>query len=198
MSEFRLKYGCAEIPLNEGELQIGRGLSVDLRLLSDSVSRHHATFRRRGTRVEVFDHGSKNGVSVDGRAVEGWVEVPAGAQVMIGVHALQMVRGALMTKPRARVDGANDLTHFVAQKRRLARAQAEKDGPAGQLSPRERTVLSRFAEGATQQKIATELGVSVKTVETYFRRIRQKSGARSRAQLLELVAAYPEWVKSAV
>lgn len=197
MSEFRLKYGCAEIPLDEGELQIGRGVGVDLRLFSASVSRHHATIRRRGTRIDVFDHGSKNGVSVDGSLVEGWAPVPTGAQVLIGVHALQLVRGPAERREREHGEPKIELTHFVAQKRRIARAQAETDGPAGQLSPRERAVLSRFSRGATQQTIATDLGVSVKTIETYFKRIRQKSGARTRAELHELIAAYPDWIQGA-
>jgi DNA-binding NarL/FixJ family response regulator len=52
------------------------------------------------------------------------------------------------------------------------------------LSKRERIVLERLAEGHTNQAIAAELDVSVKTVESYRARMLRKLGLRSRADIV--------------
>lgn len=56
--------------------------------------------------------------------------------------------------------------------------------PAGQaaLSPREREVLTRLADGSTNPEIAAELGVSNETVKTLVTRTYAKLGARRRAE----------------
>jgi len=56
--------------------------------------------------------------------------------------------------------------------------------PAGPLSPREREVLDLIAQGYTNQQMADQLGLSVKTVETYRSRLVEKLGLRSRAELV--------------
>ncbi len=52
------------------------------------------------------------------------------------------------------------------------------------LSRREREVLEYLVHGHTHQVIADELNVSVKTVETYRARIREKTGLKTRADLV--------------
>jgi len=52
------------------------------------------------------------------------------------------------------------------------------------LSERERTVLERLAQGHTNQSIADELELSVKTVESYRARLLKKLGLRSRADIV--------------
>ncbi len=52
------------------------------------------------------------------------------------------------------------------------------------LSRREREVLEQLVHGHTHQAIADRLGVNVKTVETYRSRIREKTGLKSRADLV--------------
>jgi DNA-binding NarL/FixJ family response regulator len=56
-------------------------------------------------------------------------------------------------------------------------------GPAGNLSEREQTVLVRLAEGHTNQSIAEQLNLSVKTIESYRARLLKKLGLRSRADI---------------
>lgn len=56
--------------------------------------------------------------------------------------------------------------------------------PAGPLSLREREVLDLIAQGYTNQQMADQLGLSVKTVETYRSRLVEKLGLRSRAELV--------------
>ncbi|MBI4420345.1 MAG: response regulator transcription factor [Gemmatimonadetes bacterium] len=54
---------------------------------------------------------------------------------------------------------------------------------ARNLSGRERQVLRFLAQGYTNREIADRITVSVKTVETYRTRLKDKLGLRSRAQL---------------
>jgi two-component system response regulator NreC len=51
------------------------------------------------------------------------------------------------------------------------------------LSPRETAVLRLVAEGHTNQEAADRLALSVKTIETHRRRLSDKLGLKSRAQL---------------
>ena len=52
------------------------------------------------------------------------------------------------------------------------------------LSDREEDVLRRIAWGSSNKKIAGDLGISVKTVETYKARIADKLGLRSRTEMV--------------
>lgn len=52
------------------------------------------------------------------------------------------------------------------------------------LSARERQVLERIAIGHSNQEIADQLFLSVKTIETYRARVMTKTGARGRADLV--------------
>ena len=64
-----------------------------------------------------------------------------------------------------------------------ARETATAAGAPRQLSRREGEVLRLLAEGHTNQEAAKRLSVSIKTVETYRKRLSQKLGLKSRAQL---------------
>jgi DNA-binding NarL/FixJ family response regulator len=55
-------------------------------------------------------------------------------------------------------------------------------GEAGELSPREREVLSQLAQGYLIKEIAERLGISFVTTRTYIRRIYEKLHVHSRAQ----------------
>ncbi|MFJ1998329.1 response regulator transcription factor [Streptomyces asiaticus] len=61
--------------------------------------------------------------------------------------------------------------------------------PLDLLSNREREVLDRVLEGYTYPSVARALGLSPHTVDTYMRRIRAKTGATHRLQLLRLAMA---------
>lgn len=62
--------------------------------------------------------------------------------------------------------------------------------PWDTLSERERDVLLRVARGHTSAKIADQLNLSPKTVETYRARGMEKLGLRSRAALVQFVLAH--------
>lgn len=56
------------------------------------------------------------------------------------------------------------------------------------LSEREREVLIRIAKGFSNREIAAELGLSIKTVETYKARVAEKLGLRTRVEIVRFAA----------
>lgn len=62
--------------------------------------------------------------------------------------------------------------------------------PWDTLSERERDVLIKVARGLTSAKIAEQLNLSQKTIETYRARGMEKLGLRSRAALVQFVLAH--------
>lgn len=65
------------------------------------------------------------------------------------------------------------------------RSKRPEDGtPTDSLTPREREVLQLIAEGQTNQRIANELVISVKTVEAHKAHIMAKLHARTRTDLI--------------
>ncbi len=62
---------------------------------------------------------------------------------------------------------------------------ASMDAARAPLSAREGEVLALVARGHTNRETAEQLGLSVKTVETYRMRLMQKLGLRGRAELVD-------------
>jgi DNA-binding NarL/FixJ family response regulator len=69
---------------------------------------------------------------------------------------------------------------------RPARDAAGDDTVFAPLSPREREILARIAEGCTNLEIGRRLFISEKTVRNHVTRIFEKLGVRSRAQAIVL------------
>jgi DNA-binding NarL/FixJ family response regulator len=95
----------------------------------------------------------------------------------------------LLTAIRAVHNGRTfvDLTRPGEATRPPEMQRVHRDSPAGgqsrPLSPREAEVLRLLAQGHTNQEAAEHLAVSVKTIETHRRRLSDKLGLKSRAQL---------------
>ena len=77
--------------------------------------------------------------------------------------------------------------------RRRVRPDAHRPRPAaaggagpGQLSARERELVTLVAQGRTNAQIAAQLYISVRTVSSHLDRIRDKTGCRRRADLTRL------------
>lgn len=68
----------------------------------------------------------------------------------------------------------------------LGSAMSQSATPFSILSPREREVIRRVAEGETSAAIAGQLNLSAKTVETYRSRAMAKLGAKSLPDLVRL------------
>jgi two-component system, NarL family, response regulator NreC len=67
---------------------------------------------------------------------------------------------------------------------RMAAAPAAPEGPPGDLTEREVEVLRLIALGHTNNEIAQQLYLSVRTVETHRAHIQQKLGLSTRAELV--------------
>ena len=65
-----------------------------------------------------------------------------------------------------------------------AAGPATADSSAGLLSDRERQIMALLAGGATDAQIAERLFLSVNTVRSHLERIRDKTSARRRAELV--------------
>ena len=70
---------------------------------------------------------------------------------------------------------------IVEQLRRPERASSE---PFASLSSREREVLRLIADGLSAKEIASELGISAKTVEAHRTSLMRKLGARKATELV--------------
>lgn len=77
--------------------------------------------------------------------------------------------------------------HLVAEAIHGSSVESREKQPAGsheQLSQREQEVLRLVVRGYTNQQVANQLFLSVKTVETYKARIMEKLDIHSRAELV--------------
>ena len=83
---------------------------------------------------------------------------------------------------------------YAGRIRRSDPASPEAGHPLGELSPREREVLSLIATGMSNAEIAGSLFISAETVKTYVSRILAKLGLRDRVQAV--VFAYQEGLVS--
>ncbi|HJP85174.1 MAG TPA: response regulator transcription factor [Gemmatimonadaceae bacterium] len=75
----------------------------------------------------------------------------------------------------------------------LGAEQSADDQDDRLLSDREREVLIKIARGFSNKEVASQLGLSVKTVETYKSRVAEKLGLRSRVEIVRY-AAHRGWL----
>ncbi|HEY6830459.1 MAG TPA: response regulator transcription factor [Gemmatimonadaceae bacterium] len=77
----------------------------------------------------------------------------------------------------------------------LESSPVESEQPRQALSERERDVLVRIATGFSNKEIAAELGLSVKTVESYKARATEKLGLKTRVDIVRY-AAQRGWLET--
>jgi pSer/pThr/pTyr-binding forkhead associated (FHA) protein len=78
------------IPLEARITHIGRGLSADLRLEDQRVSRSHAIIVRHGRFARVLDNRSSNGTFLNGRRIVA-TNVANGDEICVGPVAVRYV-----------------------------------------------------------------------------------------------------------
>ena len=71
---------------------------------------------------------------------------------------------------------------------------AGNESPVAGLSDRELEIFKLIGHGLRPQRISEELNLSVKTVETYYSRIKQKLNIKDAAELLQLAIAWRDEV----
>jgi DNA-binding CsgD family transcriptional regulator len=164
--------GTARVPARGSSMRIGRAPENDIVLANEqTVSRFHAELLHDIDGWFVRDVGSHNGTHVNGVRLGASVVEPVGPNDVIGlgtvaIRLLTVVEGDGLT-----VDSS---------------AAEEMHRMLTVLSQREREVLALVADGRTDDQVAAELYISVKTVHSHLDRIKDKTGARRRAELTRL------------
>ncbi len=92
---------------------------------------------------------------------------------------LEAIRTVLGGQVYARPDVLAQLTA-----RMIGHAPDKPVGAVEQLSDREMEVFRRLGEGQATRKIATEMGLSMKTVQAYSARIKDKLGLANASELM--------------
>lgn len=83
------------------------------------------------------------------------------------------------------MSGGSPMSSGIARKVVQYFAHVHRKQPnADILSPRERSVLTLLSKGYIYKEIASELGVSISTVDTYARRIYEKLQVHSRSEAI--------------
>ncbi len=126
---------------------------------------------------------------MNGSRIEGVQPLSHGDVLTIGKQEIHLIeederqRRAILTTVQSGDDGDRLSDELVKS---LDMETGITPGVAGleKLSKREQEVLRFVALGHTHKEIAKELGVSVKTIETYRSRINDKMGFQSRAELV--------------
>jgi two-component system nitrate/nitrite response regulator NarP len=80
-----------------------------------------------------------------------------------------------------------DVAHAIARGQMVfpfLDVRALKHDPAGELTARERVLLSALARGLNNRDLGVELGISVNTVKFHLRNLYDKLGVNSRAQAM--------------
>ncbi|HNP69804.1 MAG TPA: response regulator transcription factor [Kouleothrix sp.] len=103
-----------------------------------------------------------------------------------GYMLKQTSAAELLSAIRAVAEGRTHLDTAIAGRvvQSFVRTQAANEGAEADLSAREADVVRLTAFGYSNKEIATRLGISVKTVDTYKNRAMEKLGLHSRAALV--------------
>lgn len=94
------------------------------------------------------------------------------AEIVTAIH--ETVRGGSYFSPAV----AREIVE------RLRSPQAESDDPFTLLTPREREILHRIADGLSAKEIAVDLDLSTKTVEAHRTSLMRKLGVRKATELV--------------
>lgn len=88
--------------------------------------------------------------------------------------------------------------NYVSLGETAHRVAPQASDPLRSLSAREREVLQLLVRGHTNQAIADQLGVGVKSIESYRARMMAKLGVSSRAELVEIAVRAGAFFESGV
>lgn len=116
--------------------------------------------------------------------------IRAGAKGYVMKHASA---GTLLAAIRRVLEGKVYLSAAMTEKLLEKAAGSEPDmsrSPIEDLSDRELEIFKLIGRGLRPQRIAEELQLSIKTVETYYSRLKLKLGVKDAAGLLQLAIAW--------
>jgi two-component system response regulator AtoC len=101
-----------ELPA-DGEVRVGRGEDVPLRLRETAISRHHAVIRTAAGQATVIDEGSQNATRVNGERV-------VGARALASGDVISICAATLVYHASAPAVGAFTILELPAFRERLA------------------------------------------------------------------------------
>jgi DNA-binding CsgD family transcriptional regulator len=159
-------------PENAAASRIGRQ-QVDIADDLDRITTPTLVLQATGDRSMSFDN-----------AVEVTTRIPGSRLV-----ALNSNNHILLEGEPAWATFVDEVTGFLEPDRR-AWTEHDRDGSIETLSPRELDVLRACADGATNEAIATELGLSPRTVERHLSNVYLKLGLSGPAARAGAVARY--------
>jgi len=87
----RLKIGFRTLLLSAGSITIGRKSTCDLVLDDPQISREHARVIVSDASAAIQDLSSGNGVTVNGRRIQGLHRLVIGDRIQIGTHTIQVI-----------------------------------------------------------------------------------------------------------
>jgi DNA-binding NarL/FixJ family response regulator len=169
---------------------------IELDVVTDSVGKFAASRPERGSVVIL-------GVNVRGRrdgAAVLQVTCMGHRALVVSAHAARSdLLGAMSAGARGYLSKHSEGSEILRAIREIAEGnsyvsptlasyilnseRSRKLGPPVELSGQERQVLGLVAAGERDQDIATAMGISIRTVRSYLDRIRDKVGARRRAEM---------------
>ena len=88
MARFRLRFLLQEFDIVGPEVILGRSPECNITIEDPLVSRQHSRIRVDGDKAFVSDLGSRNGVRVNGRLIEGECPVKDGDRIRLGTQEL--------------------------------------------------------------------------------------------------------------
>lgn len=170
--------------------------SVGLEVLAFSSPQDvlHADPPRPGCLVLDLRMPEMSGLEVFERLRERWEDVPtifitAHGEVSSAVRAMKLGARDFLEKPFSHQDLLERVQDALEsdEARRAERAgRDEIRQRLESLTPRELDVLNLIVEGLSSKMIASELGISMKTVEAHRTSTMQKMQARNAAELVRL------------
>jgi hypothetical protein len=104
VTRYRLRFLLQEIDLPQGDTLIGRSATCHVSIEDPLVSRQHVRVRIQGDRATVEDLGSRNGLQINGRAVQGVHQLRDGDRLRIGTQEVVFCEGTVPSQ-RARGPG---------------------------------------------------------------------------------------------
>jgi len=170
VAQLQIRRGDAAtvLPILGERATLGRSEGCSIRLSGDpSISREHAVLERTEAWT-IRDLDSRNGTYVNGERISNPATLAFGDSFQVGKFVL-----TLLGSP-------TDTESTVHENAPSAPADVSR------LTNREKEVLALVALGSTDQAIAHQLGIKVKTVHSHLERVHEKTGRRRRPDLTRL------------
>jgi DNA-binding NarL/FixJ family response regulator len=152
---------------------------------------HWTRIGSAGTLAFVVDTLSRRELEVLQLVALGASNSQIAESLSLSIHTVKkhLARLLLKLKAESRSEAARLYRESITQ-HPVAAAPAPAHAQAlGELTTRERDVLSRIASGANNQRIAAELELSLNTIKRHTTRIYSKLGVRSRVRAAALLHA---------